>query len=294
MRCPRVSVGMPVYNSGQWISDSIESLLKQTFDDFELIISDNASTDETEALCREFAERDQRIRYYRNKENIGASDNYNSVFRHSTGMYFKWASSNDLCDPNFLLRCVEVLDSRPDVVLAYPKTRLFVERMEDGKDYEDGLDLQESTPCFRFTKLLRSMHLNNVMNGLVRSDVLGKTPLIKTFFSSDVNLMAELALHGKFSEIPEYLFYRRMDPATATKLKSDEEVLKHYNPDQKSPMLFQSWKITLEYFSAVSRTKLPPNEKACLYRFLVRYMIWNRTKLAADIKEALRSSFSRR
>ena len=107
---PRVSIGMPVFNGENYLAEALDSLLTQTFSDFELIISDNASTDKTEEICRAYAVRDQRIRYFRNQENLGASRNYNRVFELSSGEYFKWAAHDDLCAPEFLGRCVDVLD----------------------------------------------------------------------------------------------------------------------------------------------------------------------------------------
>lgn len=292
MKMPKVSIGMPVYNSEQWISDSIESILAQTFDDLELVISDNASTDGTGDICREFSLRDKRVRYYRNDSNIGASDNYNAVFHYSVGEYFKWASSNDICKKTFLASCIEVLDERPDVVLCYPKTRLFDGDLSNAKDYEDDLHLIEESACARFSGIIDRMGLNNVMNGVMRSEVLQRTALIKTFFSSDVSLMSELALYGKFFEVPEYLFYRRMDEESATKLKSEEEVLKHYDPELKNPMLFQNWKINLEYIKAVSRAPLELSERACLAKRIFRQLLWSKGDLAKDFVQAWRSKFN--
>jgi glycosyltransferase involved in cell wall biosynthesis len=116
---PKVSVGMPVFNGDRFIAETIDSILAQTFGDFELIISDNASTDGTEKICRQYADDDGRIRYVRNRENLGAAYNYNQTFHLSSGDYFKWACHDDLLRPEFLERCVEVLDRDPSAVLVY-------------------------------------------------------------------------------------------------------------------------------------------------------------------------------
>src|SRR5690349_16638091 len=89
---PRVSVGVPVRNGERFLVETLESLLAQTYTDFELIISDNASTDNTEAICREYAARDPRVRYYRSPQDVGLANNYNSLFARSEGDYFKWAA----------------------------------------------------------------------------------------------------------------------------------------------------------------------------------------------------------
>ena len=96
----------------------IDSLLAQSFEDFTLLISDNASTDHTPQICAEYAARDPRVRYVRQPTNIGAPRNWNFVAEDATGEYFKWATGNDLCAPGMLARCVDALDTDPTVALA--------------------------------------------------------------------------------------------------------------------------------------------------------------------------------
>src|SRR5262245_36537007 len=123
----RVTTGMPVRNGQRFIRQAIDSLLAQTYRHFELIICDNASTDQTEVICREVAERDARIRYFRNQENIGPAGNHNKCFNLSRGEYFRWHAHDDMCAPTYLQRCVEVLDADPGVVIAYPRTTIVDE-----------------------------------------------------------------------------------------------------------------------------------------------------------------------
>jgi len=118
---PFVSVGMPIFNGARYAPAAIDSVLAQTFGDWELVICDNASTDDTESLCRSYAQRDPRIKYFRNPENLGAHPNYGLAFARSQGRYFKWAAHDDYLDPNALARCVAVLDAHDDVVVAYPR-----------------------------------------------------------------------------------------------------------------------------------------------------------------------------
>ena len=290
---PEVSIGMPVYNGAEFLGVAIDSLLAQTLGNFELVISDNASTDATESICRDYAAKDARINYQRNTVNIGASENYNSVFRRSTAPYFKWASSNDYCAPEFLARCVEVLNANADTALVYPRTRLFRVTLDDAQDYQDSVDIRDENAVVRFERVIAQLGLNNIMNGVMRSAPLKRTPLIKPFFASDCVLMAELALYGKIIEYPEFLFYRRMDEKTATKLKSAEEVLRHYDPELKNPMLFQEWKIMREYFAAVARSGLPLRQKLAAFSRLLRQASWRRQKLGADLLQAIRGSVDR-
>lgn len=284
---PRVSVGMPVYNGERHIRETIEFLLRQTYTDFELIVSDNASTDGTQGICEKYMAMDSRIRYHRNKENIGAQANYNAVFLRARGAYFKWASSNDICDPRFLEACVRQLDARSDAVLAYPRTRLLFGDAGATEEYQERVHVNQVRPCERFRDFLENNDLNNMMNGLIRSDVLRRTALMRTYRGADIVLMAELALYGKFVLIPEVLFFRRIDPSTKTSLRSRQEIIRHYDPRLKR-MVFQRWKYYMGCISAVVRTPLTMWEKFCLVRFLLRQLIRERGRLAQDLRDVWR------
>jgi glycosyltransferase involved in cell wall biosynthesis len=151
---PRVSMGMPVYNGEKYIEEAIESILAQTYIDFELIISDNASTDRTQEICQGYADHDERIRYYRNPTNLGAAPNYNRTFQLSSGEYFKWAEDDDLIATDFLVKCVEVLDQDPNIVLCFPIARVIDENGTILGDYEYKSDTSSPEPHIRFRNLV--------------------------------------------------------------------------------------------------------------------------------------------
>ena len=212
---PRVSIGLPVFNGARYLRDSLDALLAQTFDDFELLIADNASTDETEAICREYAARDGRIRYHRNSENVGAADNFNRVLALASAALFKWASYDDLCAPEFLERCVAILDDEPETMLAYPRTLLIDDAGQPIGPYADAMDLRQASIVARYRAYhdrFRNMALVNVLYGVIRTDVLRATPGIARYANADVVLVGELALRGRFHEVPETLFLRRDHP----------------------------------------------------------------------------------
>src|SRR5690242_8968780 len=116
MGTPKVTVGMPVYNGERYMRFALDSLLAQDFQDFEIVISDNASTDRTSEICAEYAARDSRVRYHRNATNIGASPNYNRTFELARGQYFKWCAHDDVCLPSFLSKCVATMEAAPSSV----------------------------------------------------------------------------------------------------------------------------------------------------------------------------------
>lgn len=209
-RIPRVSIGLPVYNGERFIYQALDSILTQDFEDFELIISDNASEDATYQMCRERASKDPRIRLYRNETNLGAVPNYNRLAGLARGQYFKWAAHDDWCAPQFLHRCVEVLDDDPSVVVSYPRTTLVEEDGTLVGVYEDPADASSSDPAERFLNLFWNLDLCNAILGLIRLDVLSQTRLIVNSFEGDKVLLTELALQGRLVQVPDPLFYRRL------------------------------------------------------------------------------------
>ena len=151
---PLLSIGFPVYNGQRYLETTLSSILGQTFTDFVLTISDNGSTDATSEICREFAARDPRVRFHRSESNRGLSWNYNRVLELSSGKYFKWMADDDLYEPEFVERCVDVLERDPDVVLCYTRTVLIDEFGHRVKDWDDGYDIGTSSPSRRLAHLL--------------------------------------------------------------------------------------------------------------------------------------------
>src|SRR5882762_4526395 len=139
---PKVSVGLPVYNGERFVSEAIEAVLKQSFVDLELIISDNASCDRTEQICRDYAARDSRVRYYRNCFNVGVNPNYRRVFSLSTAEYFKWVTHDDLQTLDFLEKSVAIMDREPGVVVCYPRVAVIDEHGTVVKRRSYGLDTE--------------------------------------------------------------------------------------------------------------------------------------------------------
>jgi glycosyltransferase involved in cell wall biosynthesis len=203
---PLLSVGLFVYNGERFLAKAIESLLGQTFTDFELIISDNGSTDRTETICRSYAERDRRIAYYRNAQNMGAGWNTRRVYFLARGKYFKWAAHDDFCEPTFFQRCVEHLDSDPGLVLAHSKVRVLDENGRFVEDYEWPMRTDSPDPAERFRDLLLNDHLCFQIFGVIRMEALRRLPAQGSYVNSDGVLLAQLGLLGRFIEIPERLF----------------------------------------------------------------------------------------
>jgi len=282
---PRVSVGMPVYNGEPYIGLAIESILEQTFGDFELIISDNASTDQTEAICRDFAARDDRIVYSRNEENIGAARNYNRLVDMASAEYFRWSNADDLLAPVLHERCIAVLDSNPDAVLSYGKTKIIDENGNECEDYDDRLDLRDDRPSDRFIKFQDSVGLTNVIYGLMRTEAVRKTARLgnATYPAADTNFMGELVLYGKFVEIPECLFYRRMHAAASTADREDDERQTSFWGRSAPGFSLPLWRKNAAYLRAIQRAPVDFAEKRRLVLYMCRRMYWVKRELLAEL-----------
>lgn len=284
MRPPRVSIGMPVYNGANFIRRSVKSLLSQDCEDFELIISDNASTDETESICRELAVGDARIRYFRNEANVGAARNYNRVFQAAEGKYFKWAAHDDECHRAMLGRCVEFLDASPDsVTMVYPLAELID---EEGKTLVAGLDRIESKdpmPHRRLARLLWSLNYCDPVFGLIKTEVLRKTQLIGPFFGADYVLLGELAMLGEIRELDEILFRLRAHSGRSMKANASARTRAAWYDPSASRKLFvmPSWeRMVWEMCRSVWRSPLPPAEKVRCLLAVAGVHYWRRFRNA--------------
>lgn len=261
-RNPLVTVGMPVYNGENFLEQAIDSVLCQTFTDFELIISDNASTDKTAEICSAYASQDSRIRYYRNEDNIGASPNFNRVFALATGEYFKWMAHDDLCSPEFLERCVCVLNQDPTIILAFTRTKEIDESGIVIREYEPNPNLSAGTPHERFFECI--CQPNNCVSvfGLVRADVLRMTRLIDNYASSDRPLLGELCLRGRFYEIPEHLFFKRVHPEAHWKVYPSRHMRqKWYDPNNVKKITFPHWRLFWEHLLSIRRVQMTWSER---------------------------------
>jgi glycosyltransferase involved in cell wall biosynthesis len=290
---PVVSLGLPVYNGERFIEEAVESILGQTYSDFELNISDNASTDRTEEICRAFAARDRRIRYTRNERNLGAADNYNRVFWESSGRYFKWVAHDDICAPEFIERCVEVLDRDESVVLCYPKSIFIDEQGKRVSEYIEEVDYTHPRPHRRLRTWLldRPGGWCNLVFGLIRSSALKETALIGKYDSSDYILVGELALLGKLHQLPEYLFYRRDHPGRST--------LAHPGPAKSAAWFdtsaktrkayFPTWRWFSEYLKATMRVHIGLVDRLLSVGMVIRWAIRVRHQLGRDVVRAAKT-----
>lgn len=251
---PRVSIGLPVYNGERFLAETLDSILGQTFADFELIISDNDSTDATPVICTEYAAREPRIRFFRSSENRGAAWNYNRVFELSRAEYFKWAAADDLLAPEFLDECVQVLDSEPDVAVVFPRCRAIDDDSRIMEEYPSLGNVASSAAHERFAAMALGFHPFVPVFGLIRRRILANTKLIGKYSGSDRPLVGELALRGRMVELPDFLFeYRVHAQQSWGSGKSHHQQQAWYDPTRLGRITFPHWRLLGEHEHTVWR-----------------------------------------
>jgi glycosyltransferase involved in cell wall biosynthesis len=203
---PRVSIGLPVYNGERYLAATIASILAQDFADFELIVSDNASTDRTGEICREYALRDPRVLYHRNERNLGAGPNYDSCFHRARGTYFKWAAHDDCLAPDYLSKAV----AAPDAVLCTVGITEIGPNDEVLRTYRNSFPgVSSAAPAERFAAVIHARHQCEDFFGLYRRAALVGSGLHDSYSGSDRVLLAEMALRGPWVSVPDPLFLHR-------------------------------------------------------------------------------------
>ena len=274
---------MPVYNGEKFVADAIDSFLAQSFRDFELVISDNGSSDGTERICLEYAACDRRVRYYRSPVNRGAAWNYNRVFELSSAPYFKWAAHDDICAPEYIERCVGVLDRNGAVVLVYPKNRIIDEEGRLVGEYTDGFDLRSPRASDRLLQCLASSGRTNPIFGLMRGEALRRTRMVGNYIASDYIILAELALIGEFYELPQYLFFNRDHPYRSSRaLRTIREHAAWYNPGQRG-VPKRWWRLMIEYCRSIAHAPLDARERMRCYWIWMKWARWHWSALAAEL-----------
>lgn len=256
---PTLSIGLPVYNGEHFLAEALNALLAQTYRDFELIISDNASTDRTADICREYAARDARIRYVRQPVNIGAAPNHNALVVLARARYFKWASHDDLYAPTLLQRCVEVLETDPEPVLVHAYDAIIDDRGEIVRTEPYPLDTANPRPSARLRSLLY-VPGGNDFYGVMRTEVLRRVDPHGSYYNADRTLVASLCLQGPFYQVPEVLYFRRDHPDRATRASGRRARAGVLDPARSNrwrhPMIRMYVEYVLGYVKAIRQAPL--------------------------------------
>ena len=283
---PELSIGLPVFNGDNFLEDALDSILKQDFGDFELIISDNASTDRTDSICRAYVEKDSRIRYFRNHENIGAAGNWNRVFELSSGEFFKWIAHDDLHEPKFVSRCLEVLKREPSVVLAFTRAITVNARGKFIREWGTHKEICSPDVCTRYWRALAAAEdpLPLPIFGVMRADVLRQTRLFMGYPEADVALLAEISLYGSFSEVNVPLFVQREhDRRAGPKLARDHyQAASFWNPREDQRLRFPHWSLLAGHITGLRAAPLCWRERISCFLIISDWAKQHFGQLAND------------
>jgi glycosyltransferase involved in cell wall biosynthesis len=290
---PTVSIGLPVYNGEAYLSTALGSLLAQDFPDFELIVSDNASTDRSAEICEDYAGRDSRIRVLRSSSNVGAVANFNKTFEASRGRYFMWAADDDLWDPRFVSSCIAALEAHPEAVLACTSLRFIDETgatIEMDYGLYDNPDLSSRSVARRVRVLVgRGGWYQSY--GLIRAGALRDTTLFQNVYGPDVVLVLELALQGPFVKVPDILYwYRQFGTRTET-----DRATRQGLPVAPGGLRFPGSQLQENLAGAIRRSRLPWLTRQALIADLMRITYFTspilsqrvRPELAGRIRQAM-------
>jgi glycosyltransferase involved in cell wall biosynthesis len=267
-----VSVGLPVYNGERYLREALDSVLAQTYAPLELVITDNASTDGTERICREYAERDARVRYERQARNMGAIWNFNRALELARGEYFLWQAYDDRRRPECVARCVATLEARPDAVLCCTDVALID---EDGRPVDDptwprGIHPDGPTPLDRALAVARAGFWYDFY-GVARTRVLRTTGLARQVWGFDVVVLLEMCLRGAVTAVREPLFEYRI-----FRRKTQDDLARTLAPDSgQAPAVAPSWTALVSALvQAVWDAPLARAERARIAAAVVRELCW--------------------
>ncbi len=272
---PRLSIGLPVYNGETYLSEALDALLGQTFEDFELIVSDNASTDETSSICRSYQKRDSRIRYIRQTRNIGLAPNHNFVIEQARGELFKLAHHDDLYARDLLQRCVDALDQHPEAILA----NSWSVAIDSAGVVTHLFDYTTSTSLPSAPERFKSMLFDgwgDDYGGVVRLVALRSVAPLNSYHFADRVFTTELGLHGCFYIIPERLNFRRVHAEQAGRSSDMRQRCTTLDPRRDDRLWHPAIRLYVEYLlgyvRAIRQAPLSPSERKACYWILTKWI----------------------
>jgi glycosyltransferase involved in cell wall biosynthesis len=284
-----ITIGIPVYNGEKYLPLLLAALKQQTYQNFVIVISDNASLDNTLAIANEAARLDPRISVHRNEQNIGGNLNFERVFSYCRTPYFIWLANDDLVDPEFLRTCLGGLTRDAGVVLSgcaatfidatgaplafdqmrncylapYFDTPLLSEKAHPG---------ESSDPIERFHDFFPSYFASHI-HGLLRASAVRKTRMLGSHMNGPALFLADLALQGRFVTSERQLFKRRYHQTCSEAMPWTERVSHTGNQSGRAAFLYN----TRRFAGMVLRNEfLSPLQKARLVTAVIHHAIWSR------------------
>ena len=282
---PLVSIGLPVYNGENYLTEAIRSVLGQTFSDFELVVSDNASTDRTSDICRDFAATDPRVRYLRNEKNIGAALNYDLVWHQSCGTYFKWLAHDDRLLPGYVAATVSALENNPHIVLCNTVVEYIDQYGKQLGFYRSVIkDSGDENPAGRLAAILR-LHTCVDFFGMIRRDAMQNSLLHQAFRGSDRVFLAQMALRGPMLQLDEPLVQMRQHPNQYSQIENVREQVTWMDPVRTGERELSILKIYRVCRQLIETESLSDAERRACRWVLRRFWLqgWTGGRLIAEL-----------
>lgn len=290
----RLTVGLPVYNGANYLAVALDAILAQTYRDFTLVISDNASTDETPDIVAQYAARDARIVSLRHPTNLGAAPNYNAAYHHSAPTeYFVWVAHDDLPYPQLFEKAIHVLDGQPDASGAFARTQLIDKSGDVIGERDARPNLAAPQPHVRYADVIEQSNQMHPVFGVMRRSALERTGLHRSYTGSDRTLVAELAMLGPLIEIPEYLFAVREHRDRSVRSLASKEPNRDawFDTAKAGKIGFPRWRRTWHFWRATALADEGFTAKLRARREFLRWLIphgyWK--QLAYDVVAAARA-----
>lgn len=287
---PIVTIGLPVYNGEKFLPRALDSLLAQTFEDFELIICDNASRDGTSEICAAYAARDGRIRVYRNDENLGAAKNYNLAVKLAQGEFFKWATHDDIHSPLSLELAVRAMQKYPDASVCVSAVSIVDEKGLELDRWTPSADLASPLPHVRLHRLIWSMGEPHPTYGLHRKAILEQTSLMQGYVGSDRTLLAQIAILGPIVPLTEVLHFFTIDSR-----RPPRKLSTYTNPKNERQLPLRTWRVLIGHIDVALRSPAKRGHKVVVIGSIIgRFGIRDFRRLVAETIYSLRIVILRR
>lgn len=286
-RLPRVTIGLPVYNGEDFLEEAIGSIRAQTYEDFELVVSDNASTDRTREIVADHAAEDQRVRPVFREENLGPMKNFNGLVPLARGEFFQWMAHDDILAPTALERCVPVLEQDETVVLSHGRT-VIIDADGVVVAEPDTRRMTDSTKVVdRIGTVLWEGYCHQIF-GLIRTEALRGSRPMGAYANGDAVLLLRLSLLGRFHEVPEtLLFYRHHAAQSIETARTDyREYSAWFDPANEGKIFLPRWRIAWEFFQTIGSGPISPSDKIRGLRKLAGWGWHSRSVLIQDVWHA--------
>jgi glycosyltransferase involved in cell wall biosynthesis len=265
---PKLSIGLPVYNGEEFLEKKLESILSQTFSDYELIISDNNSTDSTNKICEQFLKKDKRIKYFQQKQNMGANWNFNFVLSEAIAPFFLWVGVNDKISNKFLEKNMNILENDQKIVGSISKIKPLKNFGNKSKETKIDSFFQKIIKKSRSIKTIDSLpifgtyeekirfYLKNstcqLIYGVFRTNELKESVVQNSFIGNDWATMIKILKFGNFHIVEEDIMYEHLEGLSSKGITNISKLYGHKNLNLIFPWYqFTKWYLNnfkIKYF----------------------------------------------